>query len=197
MRNEGCAGRGRNYGGRVTSDQTITLWATLLTGLPTIVFTGWMAFWTWRRDQERIIVLKVPSHWETLDGTKNDLTLCGLGIVVRNLSLFPVRIVALGFFYNGNEVLEFKRFLGLETDWPLELASHARMIVYASEDQWAQVKESGLHTKIMDRKFIAIAMTETGGWFSSNRLSVRILRPFRAARNWFLHKKAQFVNVQK
>ena len=76
----------------MTSEHTFTLWTTALSALPTIVFTGVIAYWTWRRDQERIIVQKSPQYWNTLDGTQPDAALCGVGVVVTNLSLFPVRI---------------------------------------------------------------------------------------------------------
>jgi hypothetical protein len=136
-----------------------------------------VAYWTWRRDQERIIVHKSPVHWKTLDETEG--ALCGAGIIVTNMSLFPVRIAGLAFLMNGKTIFVFDRDGHLE-DWPLELASHARMNVGATDREWKQLEALGVPDKIMDWKFVAVAKTETGARFSSNRLSVGIMRPFRS-----------------
>jgi hypothetical protein len=174
----------------MTPEQKFTLWTSALTALPTIVFTGAVAFWTWRRDQERIIVQKSPVHWETVDGTHPDATLCGVGVVVRNLSLYPVRIAGLGFFVDGKTSLPFERDKHNREEWPLELASHARMLVYANETEWKRLEAFGLRDRIMDWQFVAVAVTETGTPFFSNRLSVRIMRPLRSIRRWFKKKRS-------
>lgn len=168
---------------RMTPDQTITVCIAVVTALPTIVFTGAVAYWTWRRDQERIVVQKSPLHWETLDGTENDATLSGVGIVVRNLSLYPVRIAGLGFLLDGKKSFQLERDEHKE-EWPTEIASHARMVVYASDGEWKQLEALGVRTRIWHRNFIAVAITETGSRFYSNRLSIRILRPFRTLLRW-------------
>jgi hypothetical protein len=93
----------------MTPEHKFAVWVTVLAGLPTVVLTGAAGYWTWRRDQERIIVQKSPVHWRTLDGTRTDATLSGVGIVVRNLSLCPVRIAGLGFLVDGKQSLPFDR----------------------------------------------------------------------------------------
>jgi hypothetical protein len=67
-------------------------------------------------------------------------------------------------------------------EWPLELASHARMIVYANPREWKRLETLGARDKIMDWKFVAIAITETGTRFFSNRLRLKIMRPLRIFR---------------
>jgi hypothetical protein len=67
------------------------------TGIPAML----LFWWTWRRDQERVKVLKIIYYWPTLDGgqvmAKDATGTPTLGILVRNLSLFPVRLSAAGF----------------------------------------------------------------------------------------------------
>lgn len=77
------------------------------TGIPAIL----LFWWTWRRDQERLIVQKLIDYVKTLDGNrvvlKDPTGLPSLGILVRNRSLFPVRISAAGFRVD-KEVLELE-----------------------------------------------------------------------------------------
>jgi hypothetical protein len=169
----------------MTPEHEFTLWTTALTAFPTIALTGALAYWTWLRDQERIIVQKSPVYLETLDGAQTNATLAGVGIVVRNLSLFPVRIAGLGFQMGRQRPFAFDRNQHKE-EWPLEIASRARMIVFANPEELKQLQALGLPSKVMDWKLVAIAITETGSPFRSNRLSVGIMRPVRALRRWFI-----------
>jgi hypothetical protein len=77
------------------------------TGIPAIL----LFWWTWRRDQERLIVQKIIDYVKTLDGKrvvfKDSTGLPSLGILVRNRSLFAVRISAAGFRVD-KEVLELE-----------------------------------------------------------------------------------------
>ena len=178
----------------MTPEQTFTLWTTALAGLQTVAFTGWIAYWTWRRDQERIIVQKSPVYWETIDGTdpdgtETDATLCGVGIVVTNLSLYPVRIVGLGFRMNGKHALAFEREK-LGNEWPSEIASHTRTAVYTSEAQWRRLVDTlGHRGRILDRKFVAVAVTATGNRVNSDRLSGPVLKPVLAVRGWLMRRR--------
>ncbi len=65
-------------------------------------------WWTWLRDQERLKVQKVIDYWPTLDGTqvmaKDDNGAPSLRILIRNRSLFPVRISAAGFNVDGKVI---------------------------------------------------------------------------------------------
>jgi hypothetical protein len=170
----------------MTPEHTFILWTTALTALPAIVIAGVVAFWTWRRDQERIIVQKSPVRMQTLDETETAVT--GVGIAVTNLSLFPVRIAGLGFRLDGKTVFYFDRSKH-ETEWPTEIPSRARIAVYANFDEWKQIQALGLRDRIMDWAFVAAARTETSLVFSSNRLSVWILRPYRAFGSWINKKR--------
>jgi hypothetical protein len=163
----------------MTPEHKFVLWSNLLTAFPSIALAGMVAFWTWRRDQERIAVRKSPVRWTTLDGSETSIT--GVGVVVTNLSLFPVRIVGLGFRLDGKHALSLDRDTR-EGEWPEEIASRARMIVYANKAEWKQLEALGARARIMDWKFVAVATTETSGRFTSNRLSVQIMRPLRSLR---------------
>jgi len=71
--------------------------AAAVTGIPAAL----LFWWTWRRDQERLKVLKIIDYWPTLDNgqvmAKDETGAPTLGILVRNRSLFPVRVSAAGF----------------------------------------------------------------------------------------------------
>lgn len=74
------------------------------TGIPAML----LVWWTWLRDQERLKVQKIIGYWPTLDGTqvmaKDDNGAPPLGILIRNRSLFPVRIGAAGFNVDGKVI---------------------------------------------------------------------------------------------
>jgi hypothetical protein len=165
----------------MTPEHKFTLLTVIFTGLPTILFTGVVAYWTWRRDQERIIVQKSPLHWKTYDGTEGALD--GAGVVVKNLSLYPVRISGLAFVFDKRNFFIFDRDEHKD-EWPLEIASHARMVVYANPREWKRLEALGTRDKIMNWKFVAVAVTETGSRFASNRFKVWIARPL-----WFLRDR--------
>jgi hypothetical protein len=168
----------------MTPDQKIAVWTAALAALPTMVFTGVVAYWNWRRDQERVIVRKSPVYWGTLDGTQSDARLCGVGIAVTNLSLYPVRVAGLGFLFDGKKSFPLLRE-NHEEAWPPEIASRARMVIYANDAEWKQLVDAlGSRDRIMEWGFVAVANTEAGGRFASNRLSVRVKKPFRVIRRW-------------
>ena len=169
---------------RMTPDQKFTLWIAAVTTLPTIVFAGAVAYWNWKRDQERIVVRKSPTNWNETDSAQNDATQSSVGVAVTNLSLFPVRIVGLGFRMDGKYSWTFDRDKHDEKEWPLELASHARMIVFANPVEWKQLEALGVRDRTMEWKFVAVAVTQTGSRFFSNRLRVEIARQLQSLRRW-------------
>ena len=88
-----------------------------------------------------------------------------MGIIVTNLSLFPVRIAGLGL----SEWMESTPGLtptNTHTDeWALEIPSHSRMVVRANPKDWKKLEALGIRNKIMDWGFVAVALTETGNRF--------------------------------
>src|ERR1043166_6065289 len=78
--------------------------------LATAVPAALLFWWTWQRDQERLIVKKLIPHWPTLTGDsipETDAFGPVFEILVRNRSLFPVYVSAAGFLIDG-EVIELQ-----------------------------------------------------------------------------------------
>jgi hypothetical protein len=74
------------------------------TGVPAML----LFWWTWLRDQERLKVQKLIDHWPTIEGklvmAKDEGDIPSLGILIRNRSLFPVRVSSGGFRVDGNVI---------------------------------------------------------------------------------------------
>jgi hypothetical protein len=64
-----------------------------------------LVWWTWKRDQERLVVQKSPETMNGLDGNpvllKDNWGTPKLRVLIRNRSLFPVRVSAVGFEIDG------------------------------------------------------------------------------------------------
>lgn len=85
-----------------------------IAAIATAIFTGIPAallfWWTWQRDQERIIVKKLIIHSATIaDHWVADIDAFGpvFNILIRNRSLFPIYVSAVGFSIDG-EVIELE-----------------------------------------------------------------------------------------
>jgi hypothetical protein len=81
----------------------------LFTGVPAAL----LFWWTWQRDQERIIVKKLIPNWPTLTGEwvpERDAFGPVFNILIRNRSLFTVYFSAAGFLIDG-EVIELRNLL--------------------------------------------------------------------------------------
>jgi len=159
------------------TDHTFTLLVAGLISAPTIAFTGFVAYWTWRRDQERLIVRKVihrklVPRWGPEGGVATEVEADLGGIVVSNASLFPVRVMSLSFEIDGHEVVIGPHASG--GSWPDELASHARMFLYAGDREWEPIRERGCGSDIEDTRLVAVAITETGQRFTSDGISSRL-----------------------
>jgi hypothetical protein len=80
----------------------------------TAIFTGVPAallfWWTWQRDQERLIVKKLFTNWQTITGNwvpEKDKFGPVFGVLIRNRSLFPVHVSAVGFDIGG-EIIQLE-----------------------------------------------------------------------------------------
>lgn len=84
-------------------------------GVPGIL----LFWWTWHRDQEHLTLIKVINHCSTLDGEsvieKDELGIPYIDILIRNRSLFPVRVSAVGFQIDKT-VVELE-----DPDWQVRL----------------------------------------------------------------------------
>ncbi len=156
----------------MTSDQQFTLWAAALTALPTIIFTGAVAYWNWKRDQERLIVKKGFLHWAPQDGKLTNANLTGVTITITNLSLYPVRVGALGFTTGGRNLVLLNREARDGREWPSVLPSREMMKVAANNNELKQLEALGLRNGLSERKLVAVAATATGKLFFSKRFGV-------------------------
>jgi hypothetical protein len=173
----------------MTPDQKIQIWTAALTSLPTIVFTGVVAFWNWKRAQERVIVQIAPQYLSY--PSESQRSLCAVGISVKNLSLFPIRISALAFVRNDKEIFRFYPE-NHRNDWPQELAVHSMMVIFTNQVEFQVLSNIGaLETLILDGKTNAVALTATGVSFYSNRLSVRVRRRFKRLKERLGRKKSK------
>src|SRR5882672_756006 len=75
----------------------------LFTGIPAAL----LFWWTWQRDQERLVVQKLLTQVQTTSGSsvlETDQLGPVFGILIRNRSLFPVHISAVGYKIDGNVI---------------------------------------------------------------------------------------------
>ena len=134
-------------------------------------------FWPRRKSGTR----SAGALWQERDSS---IRICGVGIVIINLSLYPVRIAGLAFLLDGTTFFQFYRS-SHEESWLPEIPSHARMVVGTTEPEWNQILFAlGNRGKATALKFVAVAVTETGCRFASNRLSVRIMKPSVSIQRW-------------
>jgi len=87
---------------------TPELWKELIIGVFTAAFTGIPAmllfWWTWRRDQERVLVQKILPFTQDENGAialMQDEVGPKFGLVVRNRSLFSVYLSHAAFEIDG------------------------------------------------------------------------------------------------
>jgi len=164
----------------LSNDHWFEILKDILIAFPTVTFTGWIAYWTWRRDQERLRVQKYLVFDRTIEGKPVLVTNSEIGVLVINLSLFPVRICAVGFTtpekgkpieLRDAEVEVEKQeqfapppFPNLQRGkvrWPVEIPSHSRQLFYSGRDDLiALAKElpDGFRNTAACK---AIAVTET------------------------------------
>jgi hypothetical protein len=75
----------------------------LFTGIPAVL----LFWWTWQRDQERLVVQKLLWYGKTHDGKRvllRDSHGPSFGLLIRNRSLFSVRVDAVGFEVGGDVI---------------------------------------------------------------------------------------------
>jgi hypothetical protein len=97
--------------------------------------------------------------------------------------LEDIRRTGLAFLFDKETIFTFDRDAHKD-ELPLEIPSHSRIVIYANSKEWKQLEALGTREKIMNWKFVAVAVTETGGRFTSNRFKVWIARPL-----WFLRDR--------
>jgi len=142
------------------------LFTALFAGIPGIA----LFWWTFRRDQERLLVDKLTSHW---------------GILIRNRSLFPVYVTSARIMIDKQN-FELTRYIvrSSSTDSDLrEIPSQTFVQVIASDRVRADIL-AALHTKVgddvsardyfMSRDVVAVVISDTGKRFTSTRILERV-----------------------
>jgi hypothetical protein len=89
------------------TEHTFQLVKDALVALPTVSFTGFVAWWSWRRDQERLRVQKIVPYIQTVSGERVPTSGGEIGVLVTNFSLFPIRICAVDFKLANADIVEF------------------------------------------------------------------------------------------
>ncbi len=176
------------------------LFTALFAGIPGIA----LFWWTYRRDQERLIVQKLLYHVDALKGGKvleSDQFGPTFGILIRNRSLFPVHVSSVGFEIDG-EVIALERALYpvktkinpdpksympfIPEGDPQEIPGQASMSVSVRDTDRPKIAAALLKAAdkhgvsiediLLGPKFAALVATETGKQFTSTRITERVKR---------------------
>jgi hypothetical protein len=178
---------------------SVTLTA-VFTGIP----AGLLLWWTWQRDQERLVVQKLLTRVETITGDKvlaNDNFGPEFGILIRNRSLFPVHISATGFQIDGKVIalehprvpLKMKRnpdarspYLNIPDDSadPWEIPSQSSQRISLNDVDRIKIVTAILNASekygvsvedlLRSHRVAALAATETGKEFNSVPVLARV-----------------------
>jgi len=180
-----------------------TFFGAFFTGIPAFL----LFWWTWQRDQERLVVQKLLSFAETVNGGRVRLRDGDgpiLDILVRNRSLFPVRISAAGFEVDG-KVIQLQHpsapmpmrkdpdhgasrpYVVNADDDPWELASQRRMVISVTDRTdrnglgdalraAAETRHVSEDCVLLSSSVAALVALESGKIFTSLPLGKRIWR---------------------
>lgn len=95
----------------LTKEVIVDSISVILTAIFTGVPAALLFWWTWQRDQERLVVKKLFTNWQTITGNwvpEKDKFGPVFGILIRNQSLFSVHVSAVGFDIDG-ETIQLER----------------------------------------------------------------------------------------
>jgi len=186
-------------------DSLSVVLTALFTGIPAAL----LFWWTWQRDQERLVVQKLFLNWQTITGnwvSEKDKFGPTFGILVRNRSLFPVHLSAAGFDIDGTVFqlehpmfpMKMKRnpdpvspytYFGDEESDPQELPSLKSVHVSVNPADRPRIAAAVLAASekhnvsteelIKSWRVAALVALETGKQFTSMPLVKRIWRAVR------------------
>ena len=165
----------------------------LFTGVPAIA----LFWWTWRRDQERLMVQKYLLYANTFEGKtvliRGEDQIPPLGILIRNRSLFPVRVSSVGFKI-GKRIIEIQNFSyveqGSDDSGATVIPSGSFMILntFGEEDRNSiRIAIANASRKfrlspadlVQGKRVSAMVALESGRIFTSLPLSRRLFTLFR------------------
>ncbi|MGH9499498.1 MAG: hypothetical protein ACRD3L_10180 [Terriglobales bacterium] len=203
----------------MTSELTREIIVGVLSAFFTALFAGVpgaaLFWWTYQRDQERLIVEKVgPRHLAVEKGTSLEKENIGpvYDIVIRNRSLFPVYVSAVGFEIDGEVIraehpafpARMKKNPDPTSNRPNIQDENANLCEISSQDSiqvsifnkgdrtrftaavWkaAQMRNASIESILYGPKVVAMVATETGKLFTS-------LPPRKRAYRWLLRMKCE------
>jgi hypothetical protein len=158
----------------LTPEHVYTLWVAGLTALPTITFTGFVAYWTWRRDQERLVVKVFPLYLNKKDDSITRPGGIAGVVVVSNLSLFAVGVCGVTLQLMPED--EFFGQVGGGIEFPTQVGSHARLLLPPDDEQFDRLQRVLETRRIDNERVVAVVFTETGGKFTSDSLRQKMAR---------------------
>ena len=142
----------------------------VVSALFTAVFTGIPAaalfWWTWQRDQERLVVQKLLNEVHTAAGSsvlERDSLGPTFGILIRNRSLFPVHISAVGYKIDSDFPIALERPLLSSKMRPnMDPNSNRHYTIDDTFDPWEIPSQALLRVKLSngDRVRIVPALLE-------------------------------------
>ncbi len=163
------------------TEHTFQLVKDALIALPTVMFTGFVAWWAWRRDQERFRVQKILPYAQTTSGEWVLVTQGDIGVLVTNLSLFRIPVCAVGIQLPNGRPMLFADARRESTDkgpltlpelssgsdgpkvaWPVDIPSYGRSVFYASLSDWKSIINALGATSLDNPKIKAFAKTQAG-----------------------------------
>jgi hypothetical protein len=164
-------------------------------------------WWTWRRDQERLLVQKWILFADRLDGNevilKDSSGMPSLGVLIRNRSLFPVRVSAVGLDVDGLILqldsphfdIRLKRNPDPSSNRPSipddsdaqEIASGAlvtaKVLSHSDRESIRQAlgraatrRHTSVDALLLSKRVTALVALESGRQFDSSSLTRRIVR---------------------
>jgi hypothetical protein len=194
----------------MTPELTKEILVGVLSAFFTALFAGVPGFalfwWTYRRDQERLIVEKARPHGLAFEKKGLDQENVGpvYGIVIRNRSLFSVHVSDVGFEIDGEVIAAESPYFRLKLKKnpdpnsprlnipnqdadPREIPSQASVLVslLAGEDRkkftvavWraAKKRDVSIESILYGPRMIAMVATETGKLFTSMPRWKRVYR---------------------
>jgi hypothetical protein len=126
----------------------------LFTGIPAAA----LFWWSWRRDQERLVVQKLVVQPRTAPGGSAERDKRGptFGILIRNRSLFSAHVSDVGFKIDGNVIrLEYPR-VPHKMKRNTGLMSNALYTLDEEFDPWEVPSQASLRVDVRDKDHLKI-----------------------------------------
>jgi hypothetical protein len=141
----------------------------ILSAFFTALFTGIPAaalfWWSWRRDQERLVVQKLVIKPRTSGGSaereKRDPT---FGILIRNRSLFPAHVGDVSFKIDGNVIRLEDPGVPNKTKRNTDAMSSVQLVLDENFDPWEIPSQASLRVNVRywDHSKIVTALSAAG-----------------------------------